>query len=125
MSDATLLSEHGDMKKARERLRASISQKNHHLSTFRTGLYLGLAIPALADGVYRCTLLLLLLFVKVGRVLFGYKYSFPTGGQGQLAMGSFVICLCDVSDSVCICSARGYQYLGLESVSYKLSVHFR
>ncbi|OCB90034.1 EXS family protein/ERD1/XPR1/SYG1 family protein [Sanghuangporus baumii] len=45
--------EHGDTKKARERLRATASQKRHHFSTFRSGLYLGLAIPALADGIYR------------------------------------------------------------------------
>ncbi|KAH8113949.1 hypothetical protein DFH11DRAFT_1496475, partial [Phellopilus nigrolimitatus] len=37
--------ERGDMKKARVRLRMTAKDKSHHFSTFRSGLYLGLALP--------------------------------------------------------------------------------
>ncbi|KAI0763436.1 hypothetical protein BD413DRAFT_484224, partial [Trametes elegans] len=43
----------GDKKKALARLRGGAKHTSHHFSTFRTGMYLGLAIPALADGLYR------------------------------------------------------------------------
>ncbi|THH12162.1 hypothetical protein EW145_g196 [Phellinidium pouzarii] len=43
----------GDIKRARERLRATAKHKTHHSSTFRSGLYIGLAVPALADGIYK------------------------------------------------------------------------
>ncbi|CCL99566.1 uncharacterized protein FIBRA_01584 [Fibroporia radiculosa] len=43
----------GDKKKAQARLRGGTQQKTHHFSTFRTGMLLGLAVPALVDGVYR------------------------------------------------------------------------
>ncbi|KAG8714690.1 hypothetical protein FRC08_011581 [Ceratobasidium sp. 394] len=44
--------EKGDEKKARARLRATSRQSTHHFSTFRSGMSLGMAIPALAMGVY-------------------------------------------------------------------------
>ncbi|KAG8991558.1 hypothetical protein FRB94_012433 [Tulasnella sp. JGI-2019a] len=44
--------EGGDKKKARDRLRMLGRTKTHHFSTFRTGIYLGLTIPALVVGVY-------------------------------------------------------------------------
>ncbi|KAI5121712.1 hypothetical protein M0805_002105 [Coniferiporia weirii] len=43
----------GDLKRARERLRATAKDKTHHFSTFRTGLYLGLVVPAFVDGLYK------------------------------------------------------------------------
>ncbi|KAG8807091.1 hypothetical protein FRC17_004659 [Serendipita sp. 399] len=45
--------EGGDRKKARSRLRAHFTQKSHHYSTFRTGLMIGLSVPALAAGIYQ------------------------------------------------------------------------
>ncbi|GJE94840.1 SPX and EXS domain-containing protein [Phanerochaete sordida] len=42
----------GDNKIAKMRLRGFTQHKTHHFSTFRTGLLLGLALPALVDGIY-------------------------------------------------------------------------
>ena len=44
----------GDRKRALFRLRSAPSFKTHHFSTFRTGLALGLAAPAILDGTVRC-----------------------------------------------------------------------
>ncbi|KAH9962879.1 SPX domain-containing protein [Russula dissimulans] len=41
----------GDRKRALVRLRRISSHKTHHFSTFRTGLTLGLALPAIIDGL--------------------------------------------------------------------------
>lgn len=38
------------------RLRGFAQHKTHHFSTFRTGLMLGLALPAFVDGLYLSTL---------------------------------------------------------------------
>jgi hypothetical protein len=47
--------EHGNKKKAMASLRATTTSKSHHFSTFRSGLLLGLALPALVSGLYQCT----------------------------------------------------------------------
>ncbi|THU92838.1 EXS-domain-containing protein [Dendrothele bispora CBS 962.96] len=44
----------GDEKRARKRLRAGTFYKVHHFSTFRSGLLLGVALPALVSGIYQC-----------------------------------------------------------------------
>ncbi|KAI9568028.1 hypothetical protein HD554DRAFT_2022745, partial [Boletus coccyginus] len=44
----------GDRKKAKGRLRSGVSSKTHYSSTFRFGLWLGLALPAIAGGSYLC-----------------------------------------------------------------------
>ncbi|KAB5594688.1 Xenotropic and polytropic retrovirus receptor-like protein [Ceratobasidium theobromae] len=44
--------EDGDEKKARTRLRAAPRQTTHHFSTFRSGLLVGLAAPALGMSLY-------------------------------------------------------------------------
>ena len=44
----------GDRKRALVRLRTVSSFKTHHFSTFRTGAALGLAFPAIVDGLVRC-----------------------------------------------------------------------
>ncbi|KAK7463123.1 Xenotropic and polytropic retrovirus receptor 1 [Stygiomarasmius scandens] len=44
---------HGDEKRARKRLRAGTFYKTHHFSTFRSGLLLGIALPALISGIYQ------------------------------------------------------------------------
>lgn len=41
----------GDKKKALTRLRGGGQHQTHHFSTFRTGMMLGLAVPALVDGL--------------------------------------------------------------------------
>jgi hypothetical protein len=41
-----------DKKKAMTHLRTVPAPRTHHLVTFRVGLYLGLAVPALIDGLY-------------------------------------------------------------------------
>lgn len=41
------------MKKARNRLRTFSAQKSHHFSMFRSGIYLGLSVPALVVGFYQ------------------------------------------------------------------------
>ncbi|KAI0716750.1 hypothetical protein C8Q76DRAFT_616543, partial [Earliella scabrosa] len=43
----------GDKKKAMARLRGGANHTSHHFSTFRTGMALGLAIPALVAGLYQ------------------------------------------------------------------------
>nr|GAT52934.1 signal transduction protein [Mycena chlorophos] len=42
----------GDKKRALERLRLGPMHKTHHVSTFWAGLLIGLALPALASGLY-------------------------------------------------------------------------
>ncbi|KAM5537632.1 hypothetical protein V8D89_008710 [Ganoderma adspersum] len=43
----------GDKKRARARLRGGAKLTTHHFSTFRTGMALGLGVPALAAGLYQ------------------------------------------------------------------------
>lgn len=45
--------EGGDHKKAKSRLRASFKPSSHHPSTFRTGIFIGLSLPAIIFGIYR------------------------------------------------------------------------
>jgi xenotropic and polytropic retrovirus receptor 1 len=49
---AHCFTEKGDRKKAKNRLRASLKPQSHHLTTFRTGVFVGLSIPALISGIY-------------------------------------------------------------------------
>ncbi|KAJ7158189.1 SPX domain-containing protein [Mycena crocata] len=42
----------GDKKKALTRLRAGPQHKSHHTSTFWSGLFIGLSVPALVSGIY-------------------------------------------------------------------------
>ncbi|VDB96024.1 unnamed protein product [Peniophora sp. CBMAI 1063] len=41
----------GDRKKAMLRLRSTALHKTHHFSTFRTGLFVGLAVPVMVSGI--------------------------------------------------------------------------
>jgi xenotropic and polytropic retrovirus receptor 1 len=44
----------GDKKKAMARLRGSWrTRKTHHFSTFRAGMFVGLALPAFIDGLVK------------------------------------------------------------------------
>ncbi|KAJ6595867.1 SPX domain-containing protein [Mycena vulgaris] len=43
---------HGDKKKATTRLRSGLQHKSHHASTFWSGIFVGLAVPAFASGLY-------------------------------------------------------------------------
>lgn len=43
----------GDKKRANKRLRTGGSTRTHHFSAFRAGVYLGLGIPALSQGLVR------------------------------------------------------------------------
>lgn len=43
----------GDKKQARTKLRGGFLTKSHHFSTFRSGILLGLGIPALVSGAYQ------------------------------------------------------------------------
>lgn len=45
--------EQGDKKRATARLRSASKRKSHHLSTVRSGIAIGLAVPALAMGIYQ------------------------------------------------------------------------
>jgi hypothetical protein len=46
------MSAHGDRKKALAILCTQGTQKSHYFATYRTGLALGLAVPALVSGLY-------------------------------------------------------------------------
>lgn len=46
--------ERGDKKKAITHLRVGATQKSHHFSTFRTGMWLGSSIPAMIIGFIAC-----------------------------------------------------------------------
>ncbi|KAH7913119.1 hypothetical protein BJ138DRAFT_1003013, partial [Hygrophoropsis aurantiaca] len=46
--------ERGDKKRALNRLRIGSAHKSHHFSTFRSGLWLGLAAPAVVTGFILC-----------------------------------------------------------------------
>lgn len=56
--------ERGDKKRAMNRLRAESQHKSHHLSSFRTGAALGVALPAVICGIYLCMLYVLLLVIS-------------------------------------------------------------
>jgi hypothetical protein len=43
----------GDKRSAMKRLRAGAYSRSHHLSTFRSGLLLGISLPALVAGLYQ------------------------------------------------------------------------
>lgn len=45
--------EHGNRKRALERLRVLGSRKTHHESAWRSGVMMGLAIPVLVDGIVK------------------------------------------------------------------------
>ncbi|KAF7983207.1 hypothetical protein HWV62_23478 [Athelia sp. TMB] len=44
--------EHGNKKRAMNRLRAESQHKSHHFSSFRSGIALGIAVPAIVSGIY-------------------------------------------------------------------------
>ncbi|KAF7360315.1 Signal transduction protein [Mycena venus] len=44
---------HGDRKRALTRLRSGPQHKSHHISTFWSGLFVGLAVPAFVAGLYQ------------------------------------------------------------------------
>ena len=46
--------ERGDRKKAKNHLRVEPLSNMHDFITFRSGLWLGLAMPAIAAGFYLC-----------------------------------------------------------------------
>ncbi|KAF8549651.1 hypothetical protein OG21DRAFT_1554406 [Imleria badia] len=46
--------ERGDRKKALDRLRVGPLIKTHHFSTFRSGLWMGLSLPAIVGGTFLC-----------------------------------------------------------------------
>lgn len=43
----------GDRKRAMTMLRGGYASKTHHFSTFRSGMMIGLALPAFVDGIYK------------------------------------------------------------------------
>lgn len=43
----------GDVRRAMGRLRGGARTKTHHFSTFRSGLLIGVGLPALAAGIYQ------------------------------------------------------------------------
>ncbi|KAG8902948.1 hypothetical protein FRB99_003916 [Tulasnella sp. 403] len=45
--------EGGEVKKARDRLRTYYSRSTHHFNSFRSGMMIGLGIPALTTGIYQ------------------------------------------------------------------------
>ncbi|KAI5475192.1 SPX and EXS domain containing protein [Pseudohyphozyma bogoriensis] len=49
----TSVFEHGDRKKALERLRDSGASKAHHFSTWRAGMLLGMAVPLFLEGLVK------------------------------------------------------------------------
>lgn len=91
----------GDKKRAMARLRGGVRANSHHLSTFRSGLLLGLAIPALAEGICLSTL-------SFGRPsshdgCFNFcPFRFPAQyTRCHSCMGWFIVCL------LCVLSSRG------------------
>lgn len=51
---AIFILEHGDSKKARERLRRQQLEKTHYQSVFRSGLMLGIGLPAAIAALVEC-----------------------------------------------------------------------
>jgi hypothetical protein len=61
----------GDSKKAMNRLREGRRTKTHHFNTFRSGLLVGVAIPAFAAGVYCSALFIATALVSLCQLLPG------------------------------------------------------
>lgn len=68
--------EKDDKKKATARLRSTTAPQTHHISTFRTGLYLGLAVPVLIDGLRRVNQLATSPVIPWGVMLYLYGVLF-------------------------------------------------
>lgn len=51
LDPVTHLTASGNQKMARTKLRSSTKEPTHHFNAFRTGAYLGIAIPALISGI--------------------------------------------------------------------------
>ncbi|KAI0252472.1 EXS family-domain-containing protein, partial [Lactifluus subvellereus] len=92
----------GDRKRALGHLRAGSSRTTHHFSTFRTGLALGLAFPALIDGIVRT----------------------PNASRYTIVENSTVY-LWDSADSHPFCIPRGHKSANLEHCEDQLRLYLR
>ncbi len=72
----------GDEKKARSRLRPPTTSNSHHISVFRTGVYLGVCLPALVDGLFECESSRTMLSSIIGSYT-SYQQLFRTIQGGQ------------------------------------------
>lgn len=90
----------GNKKKAMKRLRVGNNTKNHHFSSFRAGLVLGLALPAFVDGMVKGNPIHNNEYTRVLSVLFIYQpFSLkPTkrshNGVSYFTYTAYCLCRC-------------------------------
>ena len=56
LSNSTPSAGSGDRKEALSKLRATTQRKTHHSKAFRSGVFIGLGLPALVQGIYFSTM---------------------------------------------------------------------
>lgn len=104
-----------------KRLRSGARRKTHHFSTFRSGLLIGAALPALASGIYYSaspSFSKEFLFIHLTR-LFEYH------SRRNPCLGCPVVYLwCDVCSRLLFHDGRS-QRTRLGSISCKLHFYFR
>ncbi|KAI0077379.1 hypothetical protein K474DRAFT_1596224, partial [Panus rudis PR-1116 ss-1] len=112
---------HGDKKRAIQRLRGGTQHKSHHFSTFRSGLYIGLALPALVHGLYLSEYYLRNIPLHAEHVI-----RLPRRCPRKPSwMGWTTFRLLDFPGSCRFYATRWAEPPGLVVCSYQLRFHFR
>jgi len=111
----------GDKKRAMRRLRSGNMHKNHHFSTFRTGIMIGLAIPALADGLVKG----LDSAKAFDLTLMAYFSLSVFDARKYPCLGCSSFCLCGYPHPGPLLHLGGCQLAGLGPSSHQLRFYLR
>lgn len=109
----------GDKKKAKKRLRVTPAQRSHHFNSFRSGMMVGLAIPALASGIHMsmtCAICRIDIPITASRFPRRDKTQYPR-------MELTTAYLCCFSCASCLLNVGGAQYARVDKVKSQLCVH--
>jgi hypothetical protein len=105
------------------RLHAGILVKNHHFSTFRSGIFIGIALPALVAGLYHS--LYHESFPLFTRVIMDVV-RFPAEDQGCYSwMGRIAVRVRHNPDTRFVFTLDWHQLTGMVPLTYKLRVYIR
>ncbi|KAI0760361.1 hypothetical protein C8Q74DRAFT_1208005 [Fomes fomentarius] len=114
----------GDKKKALARLRGGAKHTSHHFSTFRTGMALGLAIPALVSGIYQSESQYSLVLRQP--MMLNVWHRLPTRNPSRdTRVGRPAVHIWDILRTDVLRASRRSEPAGLVACSYQLCLHFR